>query len=595
MMENVLLFVIAAPGATFLALALAWLLGVDLRERTITRLTNAVFSVMILASIWMGLSMYWNSLPEIHWDGGTWFRAAEYAFQLDLNADWLSMPLITLTAVLIGLVGLFSARYMHRESGFVRFFLLLHLFAFGSMLVFAAGSFDLFIGGWELVGISSALLVAFFQQRREPVRSSVHVFSIYRVGDLGLLLGVFVLHYLVGTAEIGRVFSGSWPVTDFDTFDHRRHSDRTSVPVRRRREIRASAVLRMVASRDGRSHAFKRDFLRSCVRSRRSLFASPHLSRTVRRPSAAAAVVAVGLVSAIVGTALHRVVADAKTGIAYAVMTQLGIIFIEIGLGFPKLALAHMLGHAVVRTLQFLRAPSMLHDYHRVHAASGGHLGKTGAHYEHVLPEPVRLWAYRAALDRAFYDAFVIRAVVNPVMAISRWLASFEPGAGSVGTRSRLFSETNLQCSRCRGPRDDFRFPDFDFDGVVRRPFPGNSGQPAEARAQVGPLRQPAVHHRRYDARVFCCFAAVVRGGLGADDCAVLRLVQDRTSPGVDRRYRRGADWRGHAHGCRRYAARRIIHGLDAGGSAPQRHLPLPLLGSERPGSISDASPRTAP
>jgi NAD(P)H-quinone oxidoreductase subunit 5 len=441
MLEQILLFVVAAPGVAFLLLSLAWLLGIEIRERTVARLTNVVFVLVTAGSAWLGLSMYADSLLEIHWDGGIWFRAAEYAFQLDLIADRLAMPLIMLTAVLVGLVGLFSVRYMHRESGFLRFFILLHLFAFGSMLVFAAGSFDLFIGGWELVGISSALLVAFFQQRREPVRSSVHVFSIYRVGDLGLLLGVFVLHYMSGTAEIGRVFTGAWPTQSSALsptaatltgllFLFAAAAKSAQVPffgwLPRAMEgpTPSSAIFYGAISVHAGAYLLLRIY--------------PALAAS---PVAAAAVVAVGFVSAIVGTALHRVVADAKSGIAYAAMTQLGIIFMEIGLGFPKLALAHILGHAVVRTLQFLRAPSMLHDYHRVHAAAGGHLGKTGGHFEHVLPESVRMWAYRVAIDRGFYDAFVIRAVVNPAMALSRWLGSFEPGTAGLEAGARRFAE----------------------------------------------------------------------------------------------------------------------------------------------------------
>jgi NAD(P)H-quinone oxidoreductase subunit 5 len=338
MMETAFLFVVAAPGVTFLLFSLAWLLGVELRERTLTSVTNAVFTAMALVSAWLGLSMYAQSLAEIHWDGGIWFRAGEYAFQLDLIGDWLAMPLIALTAVLVGLVGLFSARYMHRESGFVRFFLLLHLFAFGSMLVFAAGSFDLFIGGWELVGISSALLVAFFQQRREPVRSSVHVFSIYRIGDLGLLVGVFVLHYLGGTAEIGRIFSGAWPQQSSAL------SPTAATLTGLLFLFAAAAKSAQVPFFGWLPRAMEGPTPSSAIfYGAISVHAGAYLLLRIypaldASPLAASAVVAVGVVSAIVGTALHRVVADAKSGIAYAVMTQLGIIFIEIGLGFPKLA-----------------------------------------------------------------------------------------------------------------------------------------------------------------------------------------------------------------------------------------------------------------
>ena len=55
-----------------------------------------------------------------------------------------------MTVVLLGLIGQFSATYLHRDRGFLRFYLLLHLFAFGSLLAFAAASFDLLIGGWEV-------------------------------------------------------------------------------------------------------------------------------------------------------------------------------------------------------------------------------------------------------------------------------------------------------------------------------------------------------------------------------------------------------------------------------------------------------------
>ena len=59
-------------------------------------------------------------------------------------------------------------------------------------------------------------------------------------------------------------------------------------------------------------------------------------------------------------------------------LTQVGVVFVEIGLGWKWIAVAHILGHATVRTLQFLRAPSMLHDYHQMHSAIGGEIAPTG-------------------------------------------------------------------------------------------------------------------------------------------------------------------------------------------------------------------------
>ena len=98
-------------------------------------------------------------------------------------------------------------------------------------------------------------------------------------------------------------------------------------------------------------------------------------------------------------------------------------------MGFPRFALLHIVGHAVVRTLQLLRAPSTLHDYHRMHAAAGGELGQTDTLLA-VLPAGLRLWLYRFGLERGFYDAWLDRLVVLPVMRLARVIgwSPFESG-----------------------------------------------------------------------------------------------------------------------------------------------------------------------
>jgi NAD(P)H-quinone oxidoreductase subunit 5 len=143
---------------------------------------------------------------------------------------------------------------------------------------------------------------------------------------------------------------------------------------------------------------------------------------------AAALVIAIGLGTAFLGTLVHRTCADAKTSLAYASQTQLGLIFAEIGIGWTTLATVHIMGHALVRTLQFLRAPSMLHDYHRVHAAAGGHLTPTGGLYESLVPAGLQHWLYRFAMGRGFYDAAIDRFVVAPVQWLGRLLGRCEAG-----------------------------------------------------------------------------------------------------------------------------------------------------------------------
>ncbi len=128
--------------------------------------------------------------------------------------------------------------------------------------------------------------------------------------------------------------------------------------------------------------------------------------------------------TAIYGTIAGRASADAKTSLAFASLTQVGVVFVEIGFGLRSIAIAHILGHAVVRTLQFLRAPSMLHDYHRMHSAIGGEISPTGRHLEDLFPERARLWLYRWALDRGHLDTILDRWFIYPLLQISRLFAS---------------------------------------------------------------------------------------------------------------------------------------------------------------------------
>ena len=438
MMENLLVFWVAAPGVTFLLLALVWLLGWTPPERFVARLTALVYSALTIVGAALGWMMFLQGDHTFEVDGGDWFHAGEYHFELSLFVDHLSWPLMMLTTLLVGLVGVFSARYLHRDRGFYRFFLLLHLYTCGALLVFSAGSFDLLLGGWELVGITSVLLIAFFDERREPVRNAIRVFAFYRIADQGMLLAIFLMHTIVHTVDMKTLFPGSWP-------HEATHLEGTAA-------MWIGLLLLLTAAGKSAQAPFSGWLPRAMEGPTPSsaIFygaISVHLGAYLmlrsesilhNSPAGAWAVGLVGAITALLATIVHRASVDAKTSLAYAGMAQLGIVFVEIALGFPRFALAHMMGHAVVRTLQFLRAPSMLHDYHRIHAAAGGHLGKTGKHYEGLLPEGVRNWLYNIAVERGYYDALLDRLVAGPVVRFAAWLESLElpPGRRGPGSLS---------------------------------------------------------------------------------------------------------------------------------------------------------------
>lgn len=428
-LELLFVFAVGLPGIAFAALSLAWLLGARLHEKLVVWVTASTFVLITLALGALAAGMRLQGLDSLSVPLGEWFRVGEYHFPLELLADKLSLPMLALTAVLTGLVGSFSARYMHREEGFLYFFLLLQLFGFGSLLLFAAGSFDLLIAGWEFVGITSVLLIAYFYQRQGPVRNGLRVFGIYRACDIGLLAGVVVLHHFAGSASISQAQVITGPVATLAglLFLFAAAGKAAQFPfsgwLPRAMEgpTPSSAIFYGAIS----VHAGAYLLLRS----------TPLLEHSIWVQSAT---IAVGAVSAVFGVLIGRACTDAKTSLAYASVAQLGIIFVEIGLDLPTLALWHMCGHAIVRTLQFLRAPSALHEFHQMHAAAGGHLEPVGQHHEALLPLSIRYWLYRLAMDRGHMDTMLDRFVVAPVLAVSRLLNRGESAAPLPAQEQRL-------------------------------------------------------------------------------------------------------------------------------------------------------------
>ena len=265
--QATLLFVVLAPGVVFAAFALLWLLGWVPSERVVSRITGLTFSACIFALAVIVWTLGSTGAPSVMVTFGNWFTVHDYHFPLVLLADRLSLPFLGLTVVLSGLIGQFSATYLHRERGFLRFFLLLHLFAFGSLLAFAAGSFDLLVAGWEMVGITSVLLIAFFQQRHRAggKRSS-------------RLRGVSCLRHRIAVGRVRHASLGR------DSFVCRRPSrvnrnpDNHRLPAFApcgRRKGGAGSVLGMASARDGGPHAIQRDLLWRDLDSRRRVSPAP--------------------------------------------------------------------------------------------------------------------------------------------------------------------------------------------------------------------------------------------------------------------------------------------------------------------------------
>jgi NAD(P)H-quinone oxidoreductase subunit 5 len=425
--QVILVLVVVAPGVIFAVFGFLWMMDWVPSERLLSWITGLTFAVCtfgVAALVWKIAST-----PGVAVTFGNWFAVGNYHFPLVLMVDRLSAPFLALAAVLSGLIGQFSATYLHRESGFLRFFLLLHLFAFGSLLAFAAGSFDLLAAGWEIVGITSVLLIGFFERRPAPVENGLYVFGIYRACDIGLLVAIFAMHQWAGTAS----FSSGFPTLT---------GARVGVVCLllllaasgKAAQVPFSGWLPRAMEGPTPSSAIFYGAISIHAGAYLLLRAQPLLAQSV---FASFLVILIGAATAIHGTIIGRASADAKTSLAYATLTQVGIVFIEIGLGWRWLVVAHILGNATVRTMQYLRAPSMLHDYHQMHSAIGGQLSPTGRQIEEMLPDKIQLWLYRWAVDRGHLDTIIERWVIAPLSQLSAYLSRQDRTSAPSATTGR--------------------------------------------------------------------------------------------------------------------------------------------------------------
>ncbi|MBC7171793.1 MAG: proton-conducting membrane transporter, partial [Polyangiaceae bacterium] len=193
---------VASPAVAFFVLLFAAALGRKPSERIVGGLARAAFGLCaIFALTAAGIHVATNAAPR-HVALVPWFGLDSYAFELGIGIDGLSLTFLALVGLLSALVGSVSHRYLHRENGYRRFFLLLSLFSSSMALLVMADTLDLLFVGWELVGLTSALLVAFYQERRSPARHGLVAFVVYRICDVGLLTSVVFLHHFTGRGQL---------------------------------------------------------------------------------------------------------------------------------------------------------------------------------------------------------------------------------------------------------------------------------------------------------------------------------------------------------------------------------------------------------
>jgi len=414
--------VVTAPLALFLLLGLLSLLGRPVAERSIVGSVQTAIVVSLLAAAGVLALMLVEGTRHVPIEIGDWVVIEHFHFSIKFVFDRLSVPFVILTFVLCGTIAAFGSKYLHREPGFNRFFVLLSLFLVGMVVTSLAGTIETLFAGWELVGVSSALLVAFFQERPAPVRNGLRVWAVYRISDAALLVAAVLLHHLTGEGDFDKLMGKGppWPFCEAKE-DLAQHE---ALVVGMFLLVAAAGKSALVPFSGWLPRAMEGPTPSSAVfygalsihlGAFLLLRVSPILELS---PLLSGAVVVLGLATAALAALMGRVQTDIKSALSFASLTQVGIIVVEIGLGLRYVALIHILGHACLRTLQFLRAPTLLHDYQRLENAIGAHLPMQSVVSAGLVPERARSWLYRLALERGYLDALLTDYVARPFLAV---------------------------------------------------------------------------------------------------------------------------------------------------------------------------------
>jgi NAD(P)H-quinone oxidoreductase subunit 5 len=415
------LVVLALPGLTVALLGLPALFNRPLSERATSRFVQAANVGGLAAALGVLALMLAGGLRHISIELGNVVSIPHYHFSIKFVFDRLSVPFVILTFLLCGTIAAFATKYMHRESGFGRFFLFYALFVLGMITATLADTIETLFTGWELVGLSSAMLVAFFHERPSPVRNGLRVWSVYRVSDAALLAAAVVMHHMAGEGDfevlLGR---SSWPDGNSPLAGGEAFAVGLlllAAAAGKSALVPFSGWLPRAMEGPTPSSAVFYGALSVHLGAFLLLRASPILDNS---PWLCGLVVILGLLTAAFSALVGRVQTDIKSALSYASLTQVGLIVAEIGFGLRYIALVHILGHACLRALQFLRAPTLLHDYHQLESAIGEHLPRLAGAWDKLLHPSVAGFLYQMALERGSFDAILSRFVAEPVLGVFR-------------------------------------------------------------------------------------------------------------------------------------------------------------------------------
>jgi NADH-quinone oxidoreductase subunit L len=297
----------------------------------------------------------------------TWIPAGEFQVVVGLFIDPLTACLLIVVTTIGMLVHVYSIGYMNHDPGYWRFFAYLNLFMFSMLLLILSDSWLVVFVAWELVGLSSYLLIGFWYRKRSAALAAKKAFIVNRVGDVGFALGIMAIFINTDAA-------GEATLNIRESIETLLHAgDANPIPL-------FVVALLVFAGAMGKSAQFPLHvWLPDAMEGPTPVSALIHAATMVNAgvylvaranplfasaPDAMIIVAAVGTFTAILAASIAMTQTDIKRVLAYSTLSQLGYMFAALGVGAFTAAIFHLMTHGFFKGLLFLGSGSVIHAVH---------------------------------------------------------------------------------------------------------------------------------------------------------------------------------------------------------------------------------------
>jgi NADH-quinone oxidoreductase subunit L len=291
-----------------------------------------------------------------------WIPAGNFHVEATFFVDALTACLLIVVLTIGLLVHIYSIGYMAHDPGYWRFFAYLNLFMFSMLLLVLTDNFLVIFVAWELVGLSSYLLIGFWKHKRTAALAAKKAFLVNRVGDVGFALGIMLIFVSLGTLQI---HGEEGVLARIGELDHG--------------TILAISLL-IFAGAMGKSAQFPLHvWLPDAMEGPTPVSALIHAATMVNAgvylvartspifahaSEALVVVAAIGIFTAILAASIAMTQTDIKRVLAYSTLSQLGYMFAALGVGAFTAAIFHLMTHGFFKGLLFLGSGSVIHAVH---------------------------------------------------------------------------------------------------------------------------------------------------------------------------------------------------------------------------------------